>query len=115
MGTLSHSWWTDTFAGVIASLGRTVLVLQPWHAPVPLGRSWCLWEIFSTVQGGSALDIALTRAEEARFKQAMVRTSERACLSAWHSRRIHPSAERARVIRPLTPHAAAPDAGGAYG
>ena len=50
-----------------------MLVLQPWHAPVPLGRSWCLWEIFNTLTGGSTLEIALTPAEESHFKHAMVR------------------------------------------
>eukprot|EP00808_Paulinella_micropora_P011958 g42040.t1 len=28
--------------------GRTVSILSPWSNPVPLTRSWCLWEIFCT-------------------------------------------------------------------
>jgi hypothetical protein len=39
---LPHEWWTDTFHDTVVSIGRTVLVLQPWEAPLPLTRSWCL-------------------------------------------------------------------------
>jgi hypothetical protein len=39
---LPQAWWTSAFASAIASIGRTLLVLQPWDAPIPLTRSWCL-------------------------------------------------------------------------
>lgn len=74
-GELSYGWWTDTFANAIASIGRTVLVLQPWAKPVPLGRSWCLWELFNTLTGGGRLEIALAPNEESNLKQAMVRAT----------------------------------------
>jgi hypothetical protein len=40
--TLPSAWWTQTFRGAVCAVGRTVLVLQPWSAPEPLTRSWCL-------------------------------------------------------------------------
>jgi hypothetical protein len=39
---LPQAWWSTAFASAIKEIGHTVLVLQPWHAPVPLERSWCL-------------------------------------------------------------------------
>jgi hypothetical protein len=40
--TLPQKWWSDAFRQAVADIGHTVLVLQPWSAPVPLTRSWCL-------------------------------------------------------------------------
>ena len=37
-----------TFANGVRAIGRTVLILRPWIAPVALKRSWCLWEIACT-------------------------------------------------------------------
>jgi hypothetical protein len=39
---LPQKWWTVAFRKAVSDTGHTVLVLQPWHAPVPLMRSWCL-------------------------------------------------------------------------
>ena len=39
---LPQEWWKDSFRRAVADIGCTVLVLLPWHAPVPLTRSWCL-------------------------------------------------------------------------
>lgn len=35
-----HTWWSTTFKESIEALGTVMLVLQPWHSPVPLTRSW---------------------------------------------------------------------------
>ena len=70
---LPQAWWTQAFRQSVIDIGRTVLVLQPWHAPVPLTRSWCLWEIFSTLDGGAELHIALSPAERKAFQYALVR------------------------------------------
>ena len=39
------SWWADTFADAIRAFGALVVVATPWHAPRPLSRAWCLWEV----------------------------------------------------------------------
>ena len=70
---LPQEWWSGAFRQAVVDIGRTVLVLQPWHAPVPLTRSWCLWEIFSTLDGGVALHIALSLAQREDFQEALVR------------------------------------------
>ena len=71
--TLPQAWWTQAFRQSVLDIGRTVLVLQPWHAPVPLTRSWCLWEIFSSLDGGAKLQIALSPTQREAFQQALVR------------------------------------------
>ena len=70
---LPQTWWSGAFRQSVVDIGRTVLVLQPWDAPVPLTRSWCLWEIFSTLDGGAELHIALTPAQREAFQGALVR------------------------------------------
>ena len=70
---LDTSWFKDAFAQAITRIGHTLLVLQPWHAPLPLTRSWCLWEIFSTLDGGKELKIVLSPAQRADFQETLVR------------------------------------------
>jgi hypothetical protein len=72
---LPQAWWTRAFKAAVRRIGHTLLVLQPWDAPLPLTRSWCLWELFCTLDGGAALDIALTLAQRAAFQRALVRSA----------------------------------------
>jgi hypothetical protein len=62
-----QTWWSDTFAAAVRAIGHTALVLQPWHAPVPLQRSWCLWELFSTLHAGARLELLLPPAQAAEL------------------------------------------------
>ena len=43
--TLGPDWWDETFKEAIRMIGGTVMVLSPWDDPIPLTRSWCLWDI----------------------------------------------------------------------
>jgi len=65
--SLALAWWFDAFGKAVADIAHTVLVLQPWQALKPLKRSWCLWEINSTIAHGGQLDIALAPEERAAF------------------------------------------------
>jgi hypothetical protein len=38
--TLDFDWWSTVFKSAIAYFGRTVLILAPWHNPIPLTRVW---------------------------------------------------------------------------
>ena len=49
-----HAWWCTTFADLVRSLGKTVMVLSPWDDPVALTRAWCLWELLATLQHEAA-------------------------------------------------------------
>jgi len=64
-------WWTSTFAESIKSIGKTVLVLAPWKDPVPLRRSWCLFEMLQTIDTSAQLVITMPPAERAHFVEAL--------------------------------------------
>jgi len=66
--TRDHTWWSGTFKRSIETLGTVVLVLQPWFEPVPLTRSWCLWEILCAAEAKSVqLLVRLPAVEETGF------------------------------------------------
>jgi len=44
-------------------MGEVVLVLQPWHAPIPLTRVWCIFEAYAAEATHSRFSIAMTEAE----------------------------------------------------
>ena len=67
-----QGWWSGAFRQSVVDIGCTVLVLQPWDAPVPLTRSWCLWELFCTLEGGAKLQIAQSPAQREAFQDALV-------------------------------------------
>ena len=45
-------WWCHTFQHSIEQIGTVVLVLAPWRRPIPLTRSWCLFEIMCSLNAG---------------------------------------------------------------
>ena len=55
----------------IGSIGRTNLVLLPWHDPVPLTRAWCLWEILCNKTTGAQLTIAMSDREKERLVETL--------------------------------------------
>jgi tetratricopeptide (TPR) repeat protein len=61
---------------MVRTIGTTVLFLDPWDAPAPLLRAWCLWEIYHTVDGGAALDVVMSTEQQARFATALVKDFE---------------------------------------
>ena len=71
------SSWCDTFQKSVELIGRTVLVLQPYSDPVPLKRSWCLFEIFCTHNAEKKVqfDIVLDREEKKAFTTAMMKNN----------------------------------------
>ena len=94
--SLAFSWWFHAFGDAVAQIAHTVLVLQPWQSPRPLTRSWCLWEINSTIASGGQLDIALAPQEREAFHRVLVR-------QAAHMRSTaQPAAEAASAPRSCT-------------
>eukprot|EP00730_Choanoeca_flexa_P015534 TRINITY_DN7154_c0_g1_i1.p1 TRINITY_DN7154_c0_g1~~TRINITY_DN7154_c0_g1_i1.p1 ORF type:complete len:638 (+),score=93.77 TRINITY_DN7154_c0_g1_i1:128-2041(+) len=55
--TLPYEWWSKTFADSIGKIGHTLLLYGPWDDPIPLKRSWCLFELYASVKQGSKLEI----------------------------------------------------------
>jgi len=72
--TLSRpeGYFFTAFREAIASIGRTVLVLEPIQTPIPLTRAWCIWEIWSTIDSHSDLVVVMPPSEEASFKQLIM-------------------------------------------
>ena len=69
---LPQEWWSQAFAHAVGDIGRTVAVLQPWTMPLPLKRSWCLWELFSTISSGAVLEMAIHPRERDDFGAALL-------------------------------------------
>ena len=68
-------WWCNTFQKSVEVIGRTVLVLLPYTDPVPLKRSWCLFEIFCSHNAKDVrFDILLGREERKAFERALATT-----------------------------------------
>jgi len=59
----------DSVARCVNTIKSTVLFLDPWTSPSasPLNRTWCLWELFHTVQGNHNLDVIMTSDKETEF------------------------------------------------
>ena len=66
-----RDWFMTTFAAAVGAIGHTLLVLQPWQAPAALTRSWCLWEVFVTLQAGARLSVALCGREAEAYDSAL--------------------------------------------
>lgn len=64
-------WWCHTFRDSIQRIGHLVLILAPFHDPLPLKRAWCLWEVFSAVSADVDFDIWLPRKEEQALRRAL--------------------------------------------
>ncbi len=68
----SFTWWSSAFKQNVKSIGHTLLVLSPWHDPVPLTRAWCLYELLCTEMTSSHLSIQLPFSEAQSFETALV-------------------------------------------
>lgn len=60
------------FKDAIGHIGNTLLVLDPWDQPIPFSRSWCVWEIYSTICTNAKLDVALSPSGRHHFWNALV-------------------------------------------
>lgn len=73
--TRPFEWWTTTFQRSIKGSGKTLLVLTPWDEPVALSRSWCLFEIYSTITTGGTLHCSTPEQDEDRFMGTLMSTN----------------------------------------
>jgi len=71
-GSYPQDWWSNTFATGIGVIGKTLLVLSPWNDPIPLKRSWCLWEILNSCEENIKFDIVIPPNEKKAFAQSLV-------------------------------------------
>ncbi|KAJ3065270.1 Kinesin light chain 3 [Podochytrium sp. JEL0797] len=63
---MQFEWLDTTFMEAIESIGN-VMILQPWSNPLPLRRSWCIYEVYAAHVTGSTFEIALSPSDAANF------------------------------------------------
>eukprot|EP00049_Salpingoeca_infusionum_P019368 m.361582 g.361582 ORF g.361582 m.361582 type:complete len:760 (+) comp19698_c0_seq1:87-2366(+) len=68
----SYNWWTTTFKSSIASIGRVLVVMQPWSDPIPLTRAWCLWEMYCAISQQVDLSILIPKSEATGFRNGVL-------------------------------------------
>ena len=71
-----QNWWSNTFATGIREIGHTVLVVSPFNDPLAFKRSWCLWEIYSSVSTGARLTMQVSKQEREKFHNSFRSTEE---------------------------------------
>lgn len=64
-------WWEGVFKHNVRDIGHTILAL-PWSKPLPLSRSWCIWEIYCTLQTKSRLEIIMSPEDRSTFLNALL-------------------------------------------
>ena len=66
-----NDYWYGAFQDAIKHIGSTLFVLAPWRAPIAITRSWCIWEVFSSLRCDAKFEIALVSSERAAFERAL--------------------------------------------
>lgn len=61
-------WWCMTFKQAIQRIGRVAVVITPWEDPIPLQRSWCLFEVYTAVVAKSQFEVIMSTNERNRFE-----------------------------------------------
>jgi tetratricopeptide (TPR) repeat protein len=56
----------------VSAVGHTVLLMEPWHAPAPLERAYCIKEVYHTQKSGARFDVVMSSAQQALFEAALV-------------------------------------------
>lgn len=64
---LDFHWWCGTFKSAISDFGHVVMVLSPWHNPIPFTRAWCLFELYCSAVTKSKFEIAMSREQQCLF------------------------------------------------
>lgn len=72
------NYFFNQFRKGIESIGCTVLVLLPFLNPLPLKRSWCVWEIYCTISGNILFETALSKSDQ-RLRNTSTVVSDMEC------------------------------------
>jgi hypothetical protein len=67
-----EGYFFTAFRDAVESIGRTILILLPLRAAIPLSRAWCVWEIFCSIAGANVeLEIALPPSERSELERML--------------------------------------------
>ena len=82
VGGFAAAWFITLFSiiGVhgsmlgkcVSAVGHTVLLMEPWHAPAPLTRAYCIKEVYHWQLSGAQFDVVMSSAQQAAFEAALV-------------------------------------------
>ena len=65
--------WANIFEKRLHDIGHLVLLFSPWDDAAPLGRIWCLWELFvSSISDNVAITVQLPPPDEDALTSALV-------------------------------------------
>ena len=56
-------WWETLFRSSMCDIGRALVVLNPWNAPVYATRAWCLYELSIVIQSDIPCEIILSSSQ----------------------------------------------------
>mmetsp|Transcript_146609 Transcript_146609/g.372033 ORF Transcript_146609/g.372033 Transcript_146609/m.372033 type:complete len:916 (+) Transcript_146609:162-2909(+) len=72
-----QEWWSTRFMQAVGEIGNTILVLEPWHDPVPFTRAWVIWELYCTSVTGARLHLTMRPQEMKNFNDTLVNSFEK--------------------------------------
>ncbi len=70
-GQRNFAWWNSTFLNAVGSMDELVMVVQPWHALIPLSRVWCIFETYAAEATHCHFSIAMRDAEASRLVETI--------------------------------------------
>jgi hypothetical protein len=70
-----HTWWGNILQPVIRNIGYTVMILSPWFDIVPLKRTWCLYELYCTIETNSRFEVAMSESNTEVFMKSIATDS----------------------------------------
>ena len=70
-GSKPFEWWTGTFTNAIRDLKNVLMLMIPWDNPIPLSRTWCIFEIYACQSTNSRFEVTTTPSERSRFMHAI--------------------------------------------
>lgn len=65
--SLPYDWWATTFKSAIKDFQHMVMVLSPWHDPIPYTRAWCIFEAYCCAVTNSKFEIAMSEENRQHF------------------------------------------------
>ena len=69
-----EGWWMNTFLVAIKNIGHMVMLAAPWQKPLPLTRSWCLFELYACILHKVDFDLLFCQAERAGFADDVLKS-----------------------------------------
>ena len=66
-----HTWWGNTLQSLIESIGYTVMIVSSSSNLIPLKRTWCLYELYCTIETNSRFEVAMSGSNSEVFMKSI--------------------------------------------